>query len=245
MGKIDKKELKDYVAENIGEFHRARLENLSKLQLKKVLKKKNPYLFRAKNIQTSEVFIKYLMDAHLSSQEETMFGDFLEGLAIFINNKVYSGIKSSAEGIDLEFIKKGVRYIVAIKSGPNWGNSSQIKKMRDNFLQARRVLNTSSSRKKPQNIVAVNGCCYGKENKPNKGDYYKYCGQEFWDFISGDENLYTEIIEPLGYKAKEKNEEFHKQYSVLVNKFTKEFSENFCPDGEIEWKKLVELTSKK
>jgi len=33
------------------------------------------------------------------------------------------------------------------------------------------------------NIVAVNGCCYGRDNRPDKGDYLKYCGQRFWEFI--------------------------------------------------------------
>ena len=72
------------------------------------------------------------MEAHLSSQEETIFGGFLEELAIFICAQVYGGQKSSAEGIDLEFIKDGIRYIVSIKSGPNWGNSNQVARLKDN-----------------------------------------------------------------------------------------------------------------
>lgn len=235
----------EYVSANIGDFHSARLHNLSQLKLLKVLKRKNPYLFRAKNILTAEVFVKTILDAHLSSQEETMFGDFLEGLAIFMNSKVYGGSKSAAEGIDLEFTKDDVKYIVNIKSGPNWANSGQIKKMRESFRQARRILNTNSSSKKPLNIVAVNGCCYGRENKPDKGDYFKYCGQQFWEFVSGDSELYTEIVEPLGHKAKEKNDEFYLAFSELINRFTAEFMKDFCPKGKIDWQKLVELNSKK
>ncbi len=242
MKKINLNDVKEYVAQNIGTFHSARLESLSRLELKKILLRKNPYLFKAKNILTSEAFVKQLLDAHLSSQEETIFGSFLESLAIFISDKVYGGTKSSAEGIDLEFVKNKVKYIVSIKSGPNWGNSSQITKMIDNFKRAKRVLGTNTSK---VNIVPVNGCCYGRDNNPDKGDYLKYCGQVFWEFISGDSDLYTEIIEPLGYKAKEKNEEFEKQYAILINKFTAEFSAEFCPKGEIDWEKLVELNSKK
>lgn len=134
-----------YVEGNIGNFHSNRLQNLRKLKLSQILKRKNPYLFKAKNILTAQDLVKTLLDAHLSSQEETIFGDFLEGLAIFINGRVYGGRKSSAEGIDLEFDKDGIRYIVSIKSGPNWGNSSQIKKMRDNFQKAKRILRTGNS----------------------------------------------------------------------------------------------------
>jgi len=88
----------------------------------------------------------------------------------FINKTVYNGNKSAAEGIDLEFDADGVKYIVSIKSGPNWGNSSQIKKMKDNFNKAKRILRTSHS---TMNIIAVNGCCYGKNTKPDKGEYQK------------------------------------------------------------------------
>jgi len=242
MAKLNLDEVRTYVSQNIGGFHAARLNSLSKLEFKKILTRKNPYLFKAKNILTSEALVRQLMDAHLSSQEETMFGDFLEGLAIFINGKVYGGAKSAAEGVDLEFTKGKVKYIVAIKSGPNWGNSSQIARMVDNFKKAKKILNTNTSQ---TNIVAVNGCCYGRDNKPDKGDYLKYCGQEFWEFVSGDADLYTEIIEPLGHQAKEKNEEFQKQYAALINKFTSEFSAEFCPEGVIDWKKIVELNSKK
>jgi len=241
MKAVRLEEVSTYVSQNIGEFHGARLKSLSRLELKNILARKNPYLFKAKNILTSEELVRQLLDAHLSSQEETMFGDFLEGLAIFICERVYKGTKSAAEGIDLEFTKGNIKYIVAIKSGPNWGNSSQIARMVDNFKKAKKILNTNSSR---TNIVAVNGCCYGRENTPDKGDYLKYCGQTFWEFISGNAELYTDIIEPLGHKAKEKNEEFQEQYAILVNQFTTEFSKEFCPKGKIDWKKLVEFNSK-
>ena len=242
MKEITTQDVSDYVSQNIGGFHSARLSSLAKLELKKILSRKNPYLFKAKNILTSEDLVRQLLDAHLSSQEETMFGDFLEGLAIFICGKVYGGTKSAAEGVDLEFTKDKLKYIVAIKSGPNWGNSSQISRIVDNFKKAKKILNTNASK---VNIVAVNGCCYGRENAPDKGDYLKYCGQVFWEFVSGNPDLYTDIIEPLGYKAKEKNQEFQEQYATLINQFTAEFSKEFCPKGKIDWKKLVELNSQR
>lgn len=243
MKKLNLKDVSQYVEENIGIFHQKRISGLNNLQLKKVLAKKNPYLFKAKYILTAQDIVKSLTDAFISSQEETIFGDWLEGLAIFINSKVYDGYKSGITGIDLEFDNNGLRNIVTIKSGPNWGNSSQIAKMIADFKTAKKTLRTSNSQ---LNVVAVNGCCYGRDNKPDKGDYFKYCGQRFWEFISGDENLYTEIIEPLGHKAKEKNDDFMKSYSQMINKFTKEFSNDFCKDnGEIDWEKLVHFNSSK
>jgi hypothetical protein len=205
------------------------------------LKKKNPYLFKAKYVLTAEQIIRGLADAFISSNEETLFGDWLEGLAIFINQQVYGGWKSGITGIDLEFNNENVRYIVAVKSGPNWANSSQLAKMKNDFIAAKRTLRTSNS---GLIITAVNGCCYGRYHHPDKGDYYKYCGQRFWQFISGNTSLFTDIIEPLGHRAKEKNDAFLESYSRMINKFTKEFIHDFCDDsGQINWKKLVEFNS--
>ncbi|RMF04454.1 MAG: cytosolic protein [Chloroflexi bacterium] len=242
MNPVNPDDVRDYVEKNIGTFHTKRLKRLESLKLNNVLKRKNPYLFKAKNLQTAQDLVKTLLDAHLSSQEETIFGDFLEGLAIFINRQVFGGQKSAAEGIDLEFESGGIRYIVSIKSGPNWGNSNQIRRMRDNFKKAARILRTSNSR---LHIEAVNGCCYGRDNNPDKGDYQKLCGQRFWEFISGNPNLYTEIIEPLGHRAKERDEEFMDTYAQILNRFTFEFGANFCDDGRINWVKLVEFNSSK
>ena len=236
--KID--EITNYVEKNISTFHLKRLQSLESLKLNNILKRKNPYLFKAKNILTAEQLVRTFLDAYLSSQEETIFGDFLEGLAIYINTNVYGGFKSSAEGIDLEFNNDDTHYIVSIKSGPNWGNSSQVKKMRDNFLKAKRILRTSNSNLR---IIAINGCCYGRDSRPDKGDYFKYCGQKFWKFISGDLRLYQKIIIPLGYRAKQRNDEFREKYAQIINKFSFKFMENFCNNGIINWNKLLEFNS--
>lgn len=234
-------DIAQYVEANIGFFHQKRVERLDQLNLHTVLRKKNPYLFKAKYLLTSEQIIKSLTDAFISSNEETVFGAWLEELAIFVNKSVYNGWKSGIKGIDLEFDNDGKRFIIAIKSGPNWGNSSQIEKMKTDFKTAQRTLRTSNSK---LIICAVNGCCYGRDNNPDKGDHYKYCGQQFWEFISGDQKLYTSIIEPLGHKAKEKNDEFQLSYARMINKFTLEFSQSFCQsNGDIDWKKLVEFSS--
>lgn len=241
MEKLKLKDVLQYVEKNIGTFHRKRIQSLDGLKLSQVLKRKNPYLFKAKYAHTAADIIKGLLDAHISSNEETVFGEWLEGLAIFINGKVYDGRKSGITGIDLEFDKDGTRNIVTIKSGPNWGNSSQISKMVADFKIAKTKLRTSNSR---LNITAVNGCCYGRDNKPDKGHYFKYCGQRFWEFISGNSDLFIEIIEPLGHKAKEKNDDFADSYYKMINKFTKEFANLFCTDdGEINWDKLVRFNS--
>jgi len=241
MNKLRIDDVQQYVNTHIQEFHKSKIDGLERLKLSAILSRKNPYLYKAKNILTSELIVRSLIEAHISSNEETIFGNWLEGLAIFINSKVYGGWKSGITGIDLEFDDGGIRYIVTIKSGPNWGNSSQIAKMKADFITAKKTLRTSNSHLQ---ITAINGCCYGRDRKPDKGDYYKYCGQSFWQLISGNENLYIDIIEPLGFEAKKKNDDYYSLLATVINRFTIQFSEEFCKKtGEIDWAKLVKFNS--
>ena len=239
---VSRQDIGAYIERTIGRFHQKRLQGIGGLKLRDVLKRKNPYLFKAKHVEMPSEFVRCILDAFLSSQEEAIFGGLLEEVAVFICGKAYRGQKSSAEGVDLEFVRDGKRYIVSIKSGPNWGNSSQIKKMRDNFRKAKRILRTNVSN--AIEIVAVNGCCYGKDNRPDKGDYLKVCGQRFWSLISGDDQLYLEIIEPLGRRARARNEAFSRQYLKVVERFTTDFAKDFCDaEGHILWEKVVAFNS--
>lgn len=240
MTKLKLQQIYEYAEKHISIFHQRRLDYVqSKVDLFEILRQKNPYLFRAKNVLTAQDLVKGFLDAFLQSQEETIFGAFMEGLTIFVCNLTYGAKKSELTGIDLEFEKNGIIYIVEIKAGWNWGNSSQIKQLRANFETAEKILRAQTGKK----VIAVNGCCFGRDNKPDKGGYLKLCGQRFWELISGNEKLYIDIVEPIGYKTKEKNDEFLGNYARLVNKLTLEFSQRFCDDGEINWTKLVEYNS--
>jgi hypothetical protein len=241
MKQLNLENVKLYVENNIGDFHAKRLSKIESLRLNDVLLSKNPYLFKAKNITTAEAFVTKILDAFLSSSEEGIFGNWLERLAIYINDSVFQGRKAGIDGIDLDFDKDGNRYLISIKSGPNWANGDQIKKMVDQFNTARKRFKTSGSN---LNIVCVNGCCYGRSTEKNeykaKGDYYKICGKRFWELISGDPSLFTKLIEPLGFKAEIRNQEFNEAYNKLINRFTRDFLIDFClDDGSIEWEKLV------
>lgn len=229
-----------FVENHIGEFHANRIAKLQSINLKELLTRKNPYMFRAKDILTAQGMVESLTSATMSSAEESIFGNWMEGLAMFVAEKVYGGYKSSAEGIDLEFDKDGVHYFVSVKSGPSWSNSTSMKKQKEQFRTARRVFNTS---RKAVPTMCIEGCCYGNDNKNyNDSDHEKYCGEKFWTLISGEPTLFIDIIEPLGFKAKEKNEEYFKEYNKLINKFTLEFLKDYCnTDGDINWEKIVRM----
>lgn len=240
MNNIDLDAINFFVNENIDTFHKTRLKRLQELELNKLVSK-NPYLFKAKNINKASELIENLLDAFLSSSEEKIFGDFLESLAIYIADMTSGGFKSGISGIDLEIIRENIHYLISIKSGPNWGNSSQHKKLKQDFEVAMKRIKQID---KTVNLQSILGICYGKTKTSYLHNYWKLVGQNFWYFISGEEDLYTEIIEPIGYKAKEHNDKFIQGKAELINKLTKSFIEVFCfESGKINWEKLVEFNS--
>ncbi len=242
MNRILISSIAQYVEQHIGEFHSARIAKLQKINLKELLSRKNPYMFKAKDIVTAAQMVENLSLAYMSSAEESIFGNWMEGLAHFVAETVYKGYKSSAEGIDLEFDKEGVHYFVSVKSGPAWSNSTSLKKQKEQFVKAVKVFNTS---RKTVPTMCIEGCCYGNDNKGyNDSTHQKFCGEKFWALISGEPTLFVDIIEPLGYKAKEKNEEYFKAYGRMINIFTHEFIKDYCNvDGDIEWEKIVRMNA--
>ena len=240
MNPIDLVEIAAYVNENIDMFHARRLRCIQQLKLSHLVNK-NPYLFRAKNMTRASELVEETMAAFLSSSEEKDFGDFLEGLAIFVASKALDGRKSASPGIDLELIRDGIHYVISIKSGANWGNSSQQAKLADDFNKA--LIRLRQGR---VNADAALGICYGRvktSRNPQHG-YLKLVGQNFWTFISGDRDLYREIIEPIGYRAKEHNDAYIQERDALINLMTKQFIERFCDEtGAIDWPRVVEANS--
>jgi len=227
--------------DSFAEYENRCLSSLISIKLSDLLMS-DSYILRTEQERLVSSLINQLIDEYFSYIQQIIFEEFCRTMVFdFCKMKDYA-TRSSLHGIDLELDKNGLHYLIRVNGDTNWGNSSQIKRMADNFKKAQRILRTSNAK---VNIKAVNGCCYGTENKPDKGDYQKLCGQEFWEFISGNNQLFVEIIEPLGYRARERNQEFTEEYGRLINLFTQEFLRDFCVEGRINWEKLVRFNSEK
>jgi len=248
MKPLQRTTVTQYIEKRISEFHDKREELLQGLDLREMLKHKNPYLFKAKNILTAQDLIKGFLDGYLQTQEGGVFGDVMQDIATFVCGQVFCGeridkdINPELKNFDLGFQNGKKYYLVEIKSGWNWANSTQIRGMKDKTLSASENLKIH----KDCEVVIVNGCCFGKRKSSTMpGGYLKICGQEFWEFISGDARLYIDIIEPIGHQAKERSISYQKLYAQVVNKFTLAFSLEFCDDGIINWERLTRFISEK
>jgi hypothetical protein len=243
MSHLNKQNLTSFIEENIiVPFYTSRTSSLRKIHLKDLLKKKNPYLFRSKNITTGQDLVQQMLDAFLSSSEETIFGNLLEKLAVYVCSVEFGGYKPTEgvyKSIDLIFSRDNKTYIVGIKSGSTWGNADSISMMISNLLT------TASEKYAQQKVVLVSGICYGGSRIIKHANYTRYIGQEFWELVSGRENFYTEIIDPIASAIKNRNKDFEMEYSRKINEMTKEIFDQFCTDNLLDWHKIVEFNSGK
>ena len=238
-----RKQIGHFVQENIVEFHRWRAKNLNAITLAILVNSKNPYLFRAKNLNRASDLIEAVLAARLSSSEEGVFGKFLEELAIFVAKTTGRGKepKTSTTGIDIDLTWENVRYLIAVKSGKKWGNAQSIAKQMQDFKRAVKVIKQS---KYAGEVLPVLGICYGNFKTKHHGDHLHIGGQSFWHLLSGDPSLYVDLVEPLGHEAQRYDDEFKQNVANLTNRLTREFTEKYCDaNGAIDWPKLVRAVS--
>ena len=122
---MNKELLLQSVQNRLNEFYARRINKLSKLDLKKTLKRKNPYLFRAVGMMDANEVIERLLGDFMSSSDETIFGDaFFEPLA----KDLGAGTPSPSEGADVVIETATAYKAIAVKSGPSVFNSQSRKR---------------------------------------------------------------------------------------------------------------------
>ena len=97
IGSRDNEEIFLPIANALDIFYSTLIDKIDGLDIKKVMKRKNPYLYRAKAMQSASEIVESVLNAFVTSSEETIFGNcFFEPIAIAASG----GNKALAEGID-------------------------------------------------------------------------------------------------------------------------------------------------
>jgi hypothetical protein len=235
---MDIKKLEQEIARCLGNFYSSRLEGLEKLSLKKVLSKKNPYLYRALGIEKASEIVEQNLAAFVTSSDETIFGNcFFEPLATLASK----GKVSDAEGVDFA-VEFADRYLaVAVKSGPNWGNRDQHKRQSTNFDSLRNRLYKIQKQFDP-----LVGQAYGRQSsEPTENSRFRRrSGQAFWQEITDDPDFYLKLIRLMKDVPAKNRPKYRAMWDQAVNRFTADFIQDFCnSQGAIDWEKLVEFSS--
>lgn len=237
----DEKEVVEAIAKALETFYGSLIEKIDTLDIKKVMKRKNPYLYRAKAMENASEIVESVLSAFVTSSEETIFGNcFFEPIAIAASG----GNKALAEGIDIMIQNNETNTIsaIAVKSGPSVFNADSKKRQEQNFTAASKLAQQAKAR-----YEAYIGYCYGKKKESGRGKpkmYQELAGKRFWAELTGDEDFYIKIIGYMGTMPEKYVADYKESYNRAANRLVREFSNSFCrEDGSIDWEKLVEFNS--
>ena len=229
------------IASALETFYGTLIEKIDGLNIQKVMKRKNPYLYRAKAMQSATEIVDSVLTAFVSSSEKTIFGNcFFEPIAIAASG----GNKALAEGIDIMIQNNETNTIsaIAVKSGPSVFNADSKKRQEQNFTAASKLAQQAKAR-----YEAYIGYCYGKKKESGRGKpkmYQELAGKRFWAELTGDEEFYIKIIGYMGTMPEKYVADYKESYNRAANRLVREFSNSFCrDDGSIDWEKLVEFNS--
>lgn len=222
--------------EAIEEFS-GKLKNKLQLPPEKIITRKNPFLFRVRVVSSVHEYAGMVIDAHLSSSEETMFGNVLEKIAVTVCEYAKDGRKSGIPNIDLEYDQGQTRTIMQIKSGTNWGNSNQHNALKATFATATKVLRQGSPN---LNVRCIEGICYGRSEIKDKGTHVRIVGNCFWEDISDWDGTAGMILELLGRHASNGLLDVRQEARTQMVDFLSE-SGVVSDNGSLRWDKLLEL----
>ena len=238
---IDQEAVEQAIAYSLEQFYNSLLEKIDTINIDSIMKRKNPYLYRAKAIQSAAEIVEGVLSATVSSSEETIFGNcFFEPLAIAASG----GSKALAEGVDImvDDRENNTIYAIAVKSGPSVFNADSKKRQEQNFNAARKLAQQAKAIYEP-----IIGYSYGKKRSTGKGRptiYKELAGQDFWAELTGDSDFYLKIITYMGNKPEQYLEKYRESYNKASNRLVKQFTDKFCDDdGSINWDKLVRFNS--
>ena len=237
----DEREVVKAIASALETFYDSLITKIDQLDIEKIMKRKNPYLYRAKAMQNASEIVESVLTAFVSSSEETIFGNcFFEPIAIAVSG----GNKALAEGVDLMIEDKEANtiYAIAVKSGTSVFNADSKKRQEQNFMAASKLAQQAKAR-----YEAYIGYCYGKKKESGRGKpkmYRELAGKEFWEELTGDSDFYKKIITFMGTLPEQYVEKYQESYNKAANRLVREFANKFCSnDGSIDWEALVEFNS--
>ena len=227
------------IATALDAFYSSLIAKVNSLNIKSIMKRKNPYLFRAKAMNGAAQIVDAILAAFISSSEETIFGNvFFEPIAC----AAAQGQKALAEGVDIMVERDNTIYAIAVKSGTSVFNADSRKKQEQNFMAASKLAQQAKKR-----FVALIGYSYGKKKASSRGlpkFYSELAGKEFWTELTGDEEFYIKLIRLMDRLPEKYVEDFDEAYQKAANRLVKEFTIEFCyDDGGIDWEKLVRFNS--
>lgn len=164
-----------------------------KIPFPKLLAKSNPYEL-AVNCDSIECLVDFVLASHKQTSSKTIWGNYLETIALNISKITINGYKSKEECTDIEWMFDEVKHYRGWKSSPKWCNSDQ-----------KRTANLKESELKDTKNFGTFKILtsYGKTTEKRvKNGFIQLSGQDAWYDISLDDELYNKVMVAITNNSK-------------------------------------------
>jgi hypothetical protein len=179
---VEQKVINKFIIDSLFEL---KLVERKEISFPTLLSKCNPYELCV-NTKTVENAVDFIMRTHKQTSSKTIWGNYLELIAVKVCNHIFGGFKSNEVCTDLEWIIEGKNHYRGWKSSPNWCNADQ-----------KRAVNT----KEKDMMTSENFgsfkvlTSYGKTVKKRvTNGFTQLSGQDAWEEISNDSELYNKVM---------------------------------------------------
>ncbi len=239
MTRLEKTKIEKFIRSSATKFQRRKLEKLKNISAKTIVKKIDPYLLNLSDVSTKLKWSTLNLDRIMVASEETLKGDMYEEIAFFIA-KIRFKAKKTTGYLDL-IIPKDKLYITEIKSGPNWGNSSQWESLINRFNKVKEELSKGS-----QEVQPLLGICYGSlYNSCGRNGILELRGQAFWEFLTDESNFYMTLAQNLKAGSEKYIGQYRIKRNMTINRLATEIQDFCLPNGELNKELILQYSSAK
>jgi len=189
------------------------LNNLQELKLRDF--NVNPFLinylaaFLCGNTEPESLAKALVYPRVLGTSINTTFGTSLQSFITEIQAIVSNG--SAIPGIDIEFVDAidGRKKYCQCKAGPQTINHDDVDTILSHFRQFKGIARTNRLHVSDDDLIV--GVLYGSRDKLSANyrtiatTYPVYCGEEFWEHLTGDREFYYHLAKAFGDVVEEEN----------------------------------------
>jgi hypothetical protein len=235
-------EVAEFIDERMKSINAQRLHMLETVSLKQIFAGVNPYWFRIEKIDNAHDLIERWLDEFLYPREVALLDDLLVNLAAFAAVRVHEGRPSEFSGVDLEFAKGKLLYLMSIFTTDAPIHSAYIAHRTERMRRAQNVLQLQNPKK---NVIAIHGFCYGRPVPAASRDFLDLRGQVFWKFVSSDDDFYLDIDDLISSNFRAIRIAFQDTYVKVVVRLWQDFLDEYISDYTIDWQKILRAFSGK
>ena len=201
---------------------------LDTLTFKRLISRKNPYLYRSSGIDTVEDLVDRALRDFLSSSTEGTFGNALDWIA----RRLPGNTPATGGEADLQRIEGDNAEVYTIKSGPAGFNDASWTTTKQKMLRAKNSLELSG-----YSVKLYVGFIYGRKRTTtdrNSG-IIRLASKEFWTKITGDDEFYRKLVDACACMAPL----YHADVSEARERLLQEATLNYSHGNIVDWDRVL------